>query len=110
MECIEAGEERMSKCLVLIKTTPQRVFQEIILISNTFFPLLIAASVAYEVSRLGVELELQWRSIPYPWPHGIQAASVIYAEACGNVDPELTERGQGSNSHPQGHYVGFLAC
>ena len=45
---------------------------------------------------------------PQPQPCGIQAASATYAAAHSNAGSLPTERGQGLNPHPHGHYIGFL--
>ena len=45
----------------------------------------MAATVAYEVPRLRVELELQSGPTPQPWQHWIQATSVTYTASCAST-------------------------
>ena len=54
-----------------------------------FFPFLFFSLGPHlwhmEVSRLGVQSELQLQPTPQPGQHWIQATSVIYTAACGNA-------------------------
>ena len=44
--------------------------------------------------------------IPQPQLCGIRAASATYTPAHSKLDPQPTERGQGSNPHPHGYSLG----
>ena len=73
-----------------------------------FFFLFRAAPVAYEIPWLGVELELQMKSIPQSQQLGIQAISANYDAACGNAR-SLTHRARpGVEPASSWTLIGFL--
>ena len=55
-----------------------------VLLGFFFLSFFMAAPVLYGSSWPRVEMELQLGSIPHPWQHWIQAASVNYATAFSN--------------------------
>ena len=99
------SRERLGFPLLLSQGDKQDSLSEAIYEEKNFF--LQPHLWHMEVPRLGVELELQLlqghtnaRSEPHLRP---------MPQLVAMPDPQPTERSQGSNLHPHGYYVGFLA-
>ena len=68
----------------------------------------IATPVAYGSSQIKGQIRAAAAGLCHDHGNTIQAASATCVAACGNDGS--TKQGQGTNLHPQGHYVMFLMC
>ena len=77
----------LSKWFSLLRPLTLQLIPFLPLTINSFFFFLLATSAGWHMAdhRLGVKSELQLRTTPQAQQHQIQATSVTYAAASGNV-------------------------